>query len=126
MVLSASRTKELHLLFVNYFAPMRELAGRSLASLGVSSVSMAADDVDAVQQIKNGEHFDLIISDWNMPNMMGLELLECARSEQKLKDPRVFNDYRGGYQVESHRCCKSWCLPIHRKTFYPCGVGGED
>lgn len=86
MTFYASHTRELRVLIVDDFAPMRELVGRSLASLGISSISMAAGAVDAVQQMKHGEHFDLIIADWNMPNMTGLELLQYIRSEQKLKD----------------------------------------
>ena len=86
MTFYASHTRELRVLIVDDFAPMCELVGRSLVSLGISSISMAAGAVDAVQQIKEGAHFDLIIADWNMPNMTGLELLQYVRSEQKLKD----------------------------------------
>lgn len=86
MTFCTSQHRELRVLIVDDFAPMRELVGRSLASLGISSISMAAGGVDAVQQIKDGEQFDLIIADWNMPNMTGLELLQYVRSEQELKD----------------------------------------
>lgn len=47
---------------------------------------MATGAVDAVRQIEAGGEFDLIISDWNMPNMTGLELLNYVRTEKQLKN----------------------------------------
>ena len=47
---------------------------------------MATGAVDAVRQIEAGGEFDLIISDWNMPNMTGLELLNYVRTEKQIKN----------------------------------------
>lgn len=77
--------KTMKVLVVDDFAAMRQLVKKSLTELGFQNVSEAAGAVDAVRKMEAGEHFDLIISDWNMPKMTGLELLTYVRSGDRTK-----------------------------------------
>ena len=86
MPISEDQNQELKVLVVDDFASMRDLIRKSLTRLGFSQISMATGAVDAVRQIEAGEQFDLIISDWNMPNMTGLELLNYVRAEKQLEN----------------------------------------
>ena len=45
-----------------------------------NNVEEAEDSVDALSKLQTGE-FDFVISDWNMPNMDGLELLKTVRAD---------------------------------------------
>jgi two-component system chemotaxis response regulator CheY len=71
--------KNMKILIVDDFANMRHVMRKTLAALGFYNISEAAGGADAVRKMESGEHFDFIISDWNMPNMTGLELLNYVR-----------------------------------------------
>ena len=45
----------------------------------------AEDGVVALTKLKHGD-FEFVVSDWNMPNMTGIELLQAIRADAKLKD----------------------------------------
>ena len=58
---------------------MRKIIIRSLNSCGVTDVVEAADGVEGFARF--GEHaFDLVMTDWNMPNKTGLQLLQEIRA----------------------------------------------
>lgn len=61
---------------------MRKIVIRSIrqAGYGDHDVEQAEDGVDALAKIKEFDP-DVVLSDWNMPNMNGLELLEALRAE---------------------------------------------
>mgnify|MGYP000089839170 FL=1 len=61
---------------------MRKIILRSLAAVGVSSAVEAADGVEAIEAFKNGE-FDLVLTDWNMPNKNGLDVIIGIRELNK-------------------------------------------
>ena len=61
--------------------PMRILIRNILESEGYKNVVEAEDGVSACEILKE-KKIDLIISDWNMPGMTGLELLTKVRSNQ--------------------------------------------
>ena len=77
--------KNMHILVVDDFASMRQIIRKALVSLGFENISEAAGAVDAVRKIQEGESFEFIISDWNMPNMTGLEFLTYVRGSEKMK-----------------------------------------
>jgi len=66
-------------LLVDDSGVMRKIIARGLNSLWVDEVVEAADGVEALQKFGNGDSFDLILTDWNMPNMNGLELIQKIR-----------------------------------------------
>ncbi len=71
-------------LVVDDFSTMRRIVRNLLKELGFANVQEAEDGVDALNRLR-GEDFDFVISDWNMPNMTGIELLRAIRSDAKLK-----------------------------------------
>ena len=56
----------------------------SLKELGYINVDEAEDGVIALQKLKS-QSFGFVISDWNMPNMDGLALLQAIRTDEALK-----------------------------------------
>ncbi len=70
------------LMIVEDSTSMRKVLNTMLRGLGYAEVYEAEDGVEAWEHLRDGG-FDLLISDWNMPNMSGLELLEKVRSEPK-------------------------------------------
>lgn len=71
-------------LVVDDFSTMRRIVKNILIQLGYEKIDEAEDGVHAYSKLQNGE-YDFVISDWNMPNMDGLELLKKIRSDDRLK-----------------------------------------
>jgi len=79
-----SVNKNLKILIVDDFATMRKVIRNLLKQGGFENVVEAEDGVAALKVLKS-QPVDFIISDWNMPNMSGLELLKSVRSDDELK-----------------------------------------
>ena len=62
---------------------MRKIEISLLTSLGYTDVLEAEDGLKAKELLKNNKDVSLIISDWNMPNMSGYELLTWVKSQSK-------------------------------------------
>jgi len=77
--------KDIRILVVDDFATMRKVLRNLLKQGGYENIVEAADGIAALQIIKN-EKIDFIISDWNMPNMSGLDLLKTVRADKELSD----------------------------------------
>jgi two-component system, chemotaxis family, chemotaxis protein CheY len=71
-------------LIVDDFSTMRRITRGLLKELGATNVDEAEDGVQALSKLKAGA-FDFVITDWNMPNMTGIELLKAIRADAKLK-----------------------------------------
>jgi two-component system, chemotaxis family, chemotaxis protein CheY len=71
-------------LVVDDFSTMRRIVRNLLKELGFTNVEEAEDGVIALQKLKAGD-FDFVVSDWNMPNMTGIELLRAIRADPALK-----------------------------------------
>lgn len=72
--------KTLRFLVVDDFATMRRIVRNLLKDLGFNHVEEAEDGQDALNKLQQAP-FDFVISDWNMPNMDGLQLLTAIRSQ---------------------------------------------
>ena len=75
---------KLKFLVVDDFSTMRRIVRNLLKELSYTNVEEAEDGVMALQKLKS-EKFDFVVSDWNMPNMTGIELLKTIRSDAGLK-----------------------------------------
>lgn len=75
--------KNLRFLVVDDFATMRRIVRNLLKDLGFEHVEEAEDGVEALIKIREG-NVDFVISDWNMPNMDGLQLLNEIRNDSAL------------------------------------------
>jgi two-component system chemotaxis response regulator CheY len=71
-------------LVVDDFSTMRRIVRNLLKELGFTNVDEAEDGAVAWQKIQ-GTNFDFIITDWNMPNMDGLTLLQTIRGDANYK-----------------------------------------
>ncbi|WP_058913567.1 chemotaxis response regulator CheY [Entomohabitans teleogrylli] len=75
--------KNLRFLVVDDFATMRRIVRNLLKDLGFNNVDEAEDGLDALGKLRE-EKYDFVISDWNMPNLDGLELLSAVRKDGAL------------------------------------------
>ncbi|OIP44071.1 MAG: response regulator [Deltaproteobacteria bacterium CG_4_10_14_3_um_filter_60_8] len=73
----------MRVLIVDDFATMRRIIKNILTQLGYKNTLEADDGTTALEVLKK-EKVDLIISDWNMPKMTGLELLKTVRASETL------------------------------------------
>jgi two-component system chemotaxis response regulator CheY len=75
---------KMRFLVVDDFSTMRRIVRNLLKELGHTEVEEADDGNVALARLK-AEKFDFVVSDWNMPNMTGLELLKAVRADAQLK-----------------------------------------
>ncbi len=71
----------MNVLVVDDSGVMRKIIARSLGALGVNSIEEAGDGREALEVFGDGSRFDLVITDWNMPEMNGLELSKQIRAD---------------------------------------------
>ena len=72
------------ILIVDDFATMRRILKNILKQLGFKNL-VEADDGTTAWEVLESQEVDLIISDWNMPKMTGLELLKKVRASTQYK-----------------------------------------
>jgi len=72
-------------LVVDDFATMRRIVKNVLKQIGFTKIVEADDGSTALAVLKN-DRVDLIISDWNMPKVTGLELLKAVRGDDSMKN----------------------------------------
>ena len=77
--------RDMEILIVDDFSTMRKIVKDLLTELGFSKFDEADDGSSAWPMIQSGK-YDLIVSDWNMPQMTGIELLKKVRSDSELKE----------------------------------------
>ena len=75
---------ELKFLVVDDFSTMRRIVRNLLKESGFTECDEAEDGVVAMHKLRNAS-FDFVVSDINMPNMNGFELLKEIKSDEKLK-----------------------------------------
>jgi two-component system chemotaxis response regulator CheY len=75
---------KLKFLVVDDFSTMRRIVRNLLKELGYTNVDEAEDGAIALQKLNSGS-FDFVVTDWNMPNMDGLALLQTIRRTPQLK-----------------------------------------
>lgn len=75
----------LQVLVVDDYATMRRIIRNLLTQIGFSRIDEATDGADALTKLRAGT-FGLVISDWNMEPMTGLQLLKEVRADVRLKD----------------------------------------
>ncbi|WP_342346907.1 chemotaxis response regulator CheY [uncultured Nitrospira sp.] len=71
-------------LVVDDMSTMRRIVKNVLRQIGFSDIMEAENGQDALTKLKAGG-FGLVVSDWNMPVMQGIELLRAVRADAELK-----------------------------------------
>lgn len=83
--------KDIRILIVDDFPTMRKIVKSVLKQLGYENIAEAEDGQQALNTLSaaitkdNKCTFEFVVSDWNMPNMTGIELLKAVRAHASLK-----------------------------------------
>ncbi len=75
---------DMKVLVVDDFSTMRRIIKNLLRDLGFTNIHEADDGSTALPMLRTG-NFDMVISDWNMPGMTGIDLLKAVRSDPSLQ-----------------------------------------
>ena len=74
------------ILVVDDFSTMRRIVRNLLVELGFTNgLIQEAEDGNAALALLRSQSFDLVVTDWNMPNMTGIDLLRAIRADASLK-----------------------------------------
>jgi len=74
----------MNVLIVDDFATMRRILKNIMKQIGFSNISEAENGKNALKLLKS-EPIDLVLCDWNMPEMAGIDLLNAVRGDDQLK-----------------------------------------
>ena len=75
---------DMKFLIVDDFSTMRRIVRGLLKEIGYNNAEEAEDGAVALNMLKNAK-FDFVVSDINMPNMNGFELLAAVKADASLK-----------------------------------------
>lgn len=76
---------DMRVLVVDDFATMRRIVKNVLKQIGFTNIDEADDGKSALKELKK-EAYDLVLCDWNMPEMPGIDLLVAVRADDQLKE----------------------------------------
>ena len=86
MQVETGLNKNMKILVVDDFSTMRRIVRNLLVELGFSGpLIQEADDGENAMVMLKSQPFDMVVTDWNMPNMTGIDLLRAIRAEAALK-----------------------------------------
>lgn len=71
---------DMKILVVDDFSTMRRIIKNLLRDLGFNNTDEADDGLTALPMLKTGK-YDLLVTDWNMPGMQGIDLLKAVRAD---------------------------------------------
>ena len=87
---------DLKFLIVDDSVTMRRIVANSLKTIGHEGFAEACDGREALQKLTNDDTINFVITDWNMPDVSGLELVKSIRANQKFgKIPILMVTTRG-------------------------------
>ncbi len=87
----------MRLLVVDDSSTMRRIIINTLQRLGYNDVLEAAHGLEAWSILDRSDNIDILITDWNMPEMNGLELVKKTRSDSRYEDiPIIMVTTEGG------------------------------
>ncbi|SMP88373.1 two-component system, chemotaxis family, response regulator CheY [Epsilonproteobacteria bacterium SCGC AD-308-O04] len=85
------------LLVVDDSSTMRRIIKNTLARLGYKDILEGADGLEGWAAMDANPDIDMLITDWNMPEMNGLELVKKVRADDRFKDvPIIMVTTEGG------------------------------
>ncbi|OGG97113.1 MAG: hypothetical protein A2527_13260 [Candidatus Lambdaproteobacteria bacterium RIFOXYD2_FULL_50_16] len=77
--------RNIKILIVDDSPPIRHLVKKSLQDLHFNNFEEASDGNEAFEKLSQDPGYKLVLLDWQMPNMTGIELLRKIRAEAKLR-----------------------------------------
>jgi CheY-like chemotaxis protein len=117
--------KNIKILVVDDFATMRKVVRNLLKQVGYEDIVEAEDGVMALKALKS-QKIDVVVSDWNMPNMSGLELLKAVRADADLAKTPISHGDRRSAAGQRRRGGEGGGQQLHRQTVYRGGSERED
>ncbi len=72
------------ILVVDDMSTMRRIVKNILKQLGFNNLEEAENGQEALTKLK-ADNYGFVVSDWNMPVMMGIDMLRAIRADEKLK-----------------------------------------
>jgi two-component system chemotaxis response regulator CheY len=85
------------ILVVDDSSTMRRIIKNTLGRIGHKDILEAEDGVVAWKVMSENSNIDILITDWNMPEMNGLQLVQKVRAEEKYTDlPIIMVTTEGG------------------------------
>ena len=106
------------ILFVEDSPTMRRIISNSLSRIGIKNIIEAENGVDALDKLQN-KTMDMIITDWNMPEMNGKELVEHLRGIDKYKATPILMITTRGMQDDVMTAIKAGVNGYIVKPFTP-------
>jgi len=112
----------LKLLVVDDSSTMRRIIKNTLARLGYKDILEGEDGVQGWAQMDKNPDIDMLITDWNMPEMNGLELVKKVRADERFKDTPIIMVTTEGGKAEVITALKAkknsvplWVLPSNAR-----------
>jgi len=109
--------KDTKVLFVEDSPTMRRIIMNSLKGIGFQQIIEAENGQDAMEKIEDG--VGLVLTDWNMPEMNGKDLVEKLRSTDKFKNVPIIMITTRGMQEDVMDAIKSGVNGYIIKPFTP-------
>ncbi|MCK9491418.1 MAG: chemotaxis response regulator CheY [Sulfurimonas sp.] len=107
------------LLVVDDSSTMRRIIKNTLARLGYKDILEGADGVEGWTQMDTNPDIDMLITDWNMPEMNGLELVKKVRADARFKDTPIIMVTTEGGKAEVITALKAGVNNYIVKPFTP-------
>ncbi len=107
------------LLVVDDSSTMRRIIKNTLARLGYKDILEGADGVEGWSQMDSNPDIDMLITDWNMPEMNGLELVKKVRADARFKDTPIIMVTTEGGKAEVITALKAGVNNYIVKPFTP-------
>ncbi|HTP83561.1 MAG TPA: response regulator [Alphaproteobacteria bacterium] len=80
--------KTIHILVVDDFENIARTLRSQLRGLGFTKVDVAVGGLQALEKLKEAKDYGLILADWTMPDLNGLQLLQKVREDKEMKGIR--------------------------------------
>ena len=107
----------MRVLVVDDFATMRKIVRNILKQIGFEDI-VEAEDGNAALQLTKNEKVGLVVTDWNMPNMSGLDLLREIRQNPQTSNLPVLMGTAERTQGKYHGGCESRRQQLRGETFH--------
>ena len=111
-------------LVVDDFSTMRRIVRNLLKELGYANVEEAEDGADGLAKLRAG-HFDFVVSDWNMPNMDGLTMLQTDSCRCGLVQAAGLDGDSRGQEGKHHCGSPGGCQRLCGQAIYCRDAGRE-
>jgi two-component system chemotaxis response regulator CheY len=98
---------------------MRRIIKNTLARLGYKDILEGADGLEGWAQMDANPDIDMLITDWNMPEMNGLELVKKVRADDRFKDTPIIMVTTEGGKTEVITALKAGVNNYIVKPFTP-------